>query len=794
MAIGQRSNLDKLTTTERRGTGQAPPDSVPSSAPSSYPLASLSGADDLKAIEALTGTGSLHRTGTNTWVLRQSLHTTDTPQFARLGLGQAADATAVLAGVGYGALTVGINLGATGQSAPSTTTPLKVKREGASVFALISNYVTSAAGPTLILAKGRGTYAVPVYPSSGDQLGNIEWRGSDNATLNDAGTAAAHLRVITSEAHGSGTRGVLFQFTQNLTGTDTEVQTLRLSGGGNVLIGTGTSDSGMTGAGNLQGFHSGGSYAYRLSNGGRLDLSNNDGGGAIIGLINPDTASVGLTSHIGWLFRADSGAVNTEATIYARTVDTTTATLESKLELAYSYLLDGTAGSAQANRTATLDRNGFSIPLGSFVGTSFKMWDSDASHTLELVTTSNLTANRALTLVPGDAARTITLSGNPTLADWFDQGVKTTSNVQHALMGIGRAVSASYLLAVAGGAAVGLLLGSDQSANTITDATLKRSRVGVPHYTNAEEPIGVFSVDGNSTTNVLNLGGGTSLLNAVTTLAFYTAANFNTVTGTERGRFTATGNFLVGGTSETGLTGGGGLRIFSTTEATASAGALVVDGGVLAQKKLATLGGVIVQFGSIGMLIGADASASTLTDATAKTGRIGTPHYTNAEEPVALFSVQSQSTFSALDVGGGTSLMNAVTIVRFYTAADITTVTGTERMRISAAANLLIGGTSDTGLTGSGGLRVFSTTEATASAGALVVDGGILAKKKVFATSFGVGANQVVGARDTGWTAWSGSATNKATAYDTATITLPQLAERVRALQEALTTHGLLGT
>lgn len=67
--IGSRSNLDQLSTTERRGAGQAPPDSVPTSTPSTFALADLSGADDIKAIEPLTGTGFLARTGTNTWAL-----------------------------------------------------------------------------------------------------------------------------------------------------------------------------------------------------------------------------------------------------------------------------------------------------------------------------------------------------------------------------------------------------------------------------------------------------------------------------------------------------------------------------------------------------------------------------------------------------------------------------------------------------------------------------------------------------------------------------------------------------
>lgn len=54
------------------------------------------------------------------------------------------------------------------------------------------------------------------------------------------------------------------------------------------------------------------------------------------------------------------------------------------------------------------------------------------------------------------------------------------------------------------------------------------------------------------------------------------------------------------------------------------------------------------------------------------------------------------------------------------------------------------------------------------------------------------GGTKVVGARDTGWAAMTGTA-NKNTAYDTSTVTLAQLAGRVMSLQAALTTHGLIG-
>lgn len=55
-----------------------------------------------------------------------------------------------------------------------------------------------------------------------------------------------------------------------------------------------------------------------------------------------------------------------------------------------------------------------------------------------------------------------------------------------------------------------------------------------------------------------------------------------------------------------------------------------------------------------------------------------------------------------------------------------------------------------------------------------------------------VNGTQVVQGRATGWTAMTGTA-NTAAVYDTATVTLAQLAGRVMAIQAALTTHGLIG-
>lgn len=64
------------------------------------------------------------------------------------------------------------------------------------------------------------------------------------------------------------------------------------------------------------------------------------------------------------------------------------------------------------------------VTLGN---TGLHVLDTNASHYLTFVPGTNLTANHTLTFTTGDADRTVTLSGNPTLSDWFDQSVKAAA-------------------------------------------------------------------------------------------------------------------------------------------------------------------------------------------------------------------------------------------------------------------------------------------------------------------------------------------------------------------------------
>jgi hypothetical protein len=109
-------------------------------------------------------------------------------------------------------------------------------------------------------------------------------------------------------------------------------------------------------------------------------------------------------------------------------------------------------------------------------------------------------------------------------------------------VGIGTTTPSSPLQVVG---TSGLFLLSD----TVTNATNKYSRIATPHYTNAEEPSAILLSINTSANNNLNIGGGTSLLNAVTKLSFYTAENTTTTTGTERMTIGNTGNVGIGTTS-----------------------------------------------------------------------------------------------------------------------------------------------------------------------------------------------------------------------------------------------------
>jgi hypothetical protein len=76
------------------------------------------------------------------------------------------------------------------------------------------------------------------------------------------------------------------------------------------------------------------------------------------------------------------------------------------------------------------------------------------------------------------------------------------------------------------------------------------------------------------------------------------------------------------------------------------------------------------------MIIGADTNAYTRTTATSKIARIIIPHYTNSEPDTLLISANNSSGSNTIYIGGGNNTQNAATQIKFYTAANTTTLNG----------------------------------------------------------------------------------------------------------------------
>ena len=87
-----------------------------------------------------------------------------------------------------------------------------------------------------------------------------------------------------------------------------------------------------------------------------------------------------------------------------------------------------------------------------------------------------------------------------------------------------------------------MCIGGNVNSTGRTNSTDKINRISSPHYTNAEEPVMLISSYNQSGSNGITYGGGSSLTNAVTQHAFYTAANTTTTNGSERMRITPYGD------------------------------------------------------------------------------------------------------------------------------------------------------------------------------------------------------------------------------------------------------------
>lgn len=143
---------------------------------------------------------------------------------------------------------------------------------------------------------------------------------------------------------------------------------------------------------------------------------------------------------------------------------------------------NGTGGTIVQDSGITIDdSDNISIPANASVtmatgtgvltvpNTGLHLFDTDASHDLIVKPGSNLTADRTLTVTTGDAARTLTISGDATVS----QDYSTAGNPQFSTVEVGHASDSTLSRVSAGILGVeGIALVTISASQTLTNKTI----------------------------------------------------------------------------------------------------------------------------------------------------------------------------------------------------------------------------------------------------------------------------------------------------------------------------------
>lgn len=147
--------------------------------------------------------------------------------------------------------------------------------------------------------------------------------------------------------------------------------------------------------------------------------------------------------------------------------------------------------------------------------TGWSLRSTGAAFDLSFSTSEVLTGNRNVTWNVGNAARAVTLSGNPTLADWFDQSVKAAASPSFAgITSLGTALSvpnggtgAATLTsnAILKGNGTGAVQSADLTSSTTANVTTVSSTTG--------NEVKIQTLDGNKPVTIAPNGTGAVNIN-----------------------------------------------------------------------------------------------------------------------------------------------------------------------------------------------------------------------------------------------------------------------------------------
>lgn len=138
--------------------------------------------------------------------------------------------------------------------------------------------------------------------------------------------------------------------------------------------------------------------------------------------------------------------------------------------------------------------------------TGLHLLDTNATHDLIIAPGSDLTLDRTLSLVTGDLDRIITLSGNPTLGDWFDQAVKQASSPTFAGLDL-TGLTDGYLVYVGAGGLANSPIYTDGTKVGIGTT----NSIGKLHVKTDGDVVSIFEDDDNPVVLLKDASGGADL-------------------------------------------------------------------------------------------------------------------------------------------------------------------------------------------------------------------------------------------------------------------------------------------
>lgn len=158
-----------------------------------------------------------------------------------------------------------------------------------------------------------------------------------------------------------------------------------------------------------------------------LTLSGAGGAGLLLSSITSTIDFTGGAGEKGILYKDTGGTVRFAMRFPAGSdvVEILNRAANGTVEIHANTAVAGAGGDVKVAEFQD-DAISFLVNL-TLINEGLHILDTNASHDLVIKAGSDLTADRILSLVTGDAARTITLQGDPTLGDWFDQAVKQAS-------------------------------------------------------------------------------------------------------------------------------------------------------------------------------------------------------------------------------------------------------------------------------------------------------------------------------------------------------------------------------